>query len=356
VDGTNKSGVVLTRRVTGTTTLGLVAPDAVISISPAHDCAVVSPEIFICAVILTGLATLSGVTTSQLLPQEDVLADAVNGTLAPVLLVTAMDCTAGALVPICQAKLSWLGLTWMAGVPARVTKIGKLMPLVPGALMATAPLNGPPVAGRAVGFTVTCNPPEMLPDWGFTVSQFPPSAVLGVAEKVVSLELLLESVTDCVDGTVLVTANGKLKEFGFAERGLDPASVSSSARTEREEPVALIFMKPSSVAKLESAGFTETVSCSGVVPLVGVTMSQPLLERADTETLVDPADELMMTVCGVMVPVCALKVNCVGLAVSVAFWARAVSEKHTRAAKRAPRQTREFSRFCTRSSTKNRGE
>jgi hypothetical protein len=55
-------------------------------------------------------------------------------------------------------------------------------------------------------------------------------------------------------------------------------------------------MKPSSVARLESAGFTETVSCSGVVPLVGVTISQPLLERADTATLVDPAEEVIMTV------------------------------------------------------------
>jgi hypothetical protein len=114
--------------------------------------------------------------------------------------------------------------------------------------------------------------------------------------KVVSLELLLESVTDWVDGSVLVIANGKLREFGVAERGLAPAKVSSSARREREAPVALIFMKPSSVARLESAGFTETVSCSGVVPLVGVTISQPLLERADTATLVDPAEEVIMTV------------------------------------------------------------
>jgi hypothetical protein len=83
---------------------------AEISISPAHDWAVVSPEVFTCAVMLLGVAPLSGETTSQF-PQEDVLADAVNGTLTPVLLVIAMDCTAGALVPICQAKLSWLGLT-----------------------------------------------------------------------------------------------------------------------------------------------------------------------------------------------------------------------------------------------------
>jgi hypothetical protein len=95
---------------------------------------------------------------------------------------------------------------------------------------------------------------------------------------------------------VLVTANGKLKELGFAERGLPPDNVSSSTRTEREALVALMFIKPSSVARLESAGFTETVSCNGVVPLVGVTISQPLLDRADTATLVDPAEEVSMTV------------------------------------------------------------
>jgi hypothetical protein len=342
VDGTKRSGFALTRRLTGMTTLGLVALGAEILIFPEQFWAVVRPDVFTCAVMVLGVAPLSGETTSQL-PQEDVVADAVNGTLAPVLLVTEKDCAPGALVPICQAKLSWVEPTWMAGVPARVTNTGKLMPLVPGALMATTPLNGPKlVAGNAVGFTVTSSPPEMLPDWGFTVSQLPPSAVLAVAVKVVVLELLLESVTDWLDGTVLFTENGKLREFGFAESGLTPATVSSSARTEREALVALMFMKPSSVAKLESAGFTETVSCSGVVPLVGVTVSQPLVERADTATLVDPAEEVIMTVCGAMVPLCALKVSCVGLAASVAFWARAVSEEHTRATKKAPRQTRDF--------------
>lgn len=84
----------------------------------------------------------------------------------------------------------------MAGVPASVTKTGKLMPVVPGALIAIAPVNGPDVAGNAVGFTVTCSPPARLPDCGFTVSQPPPSLVRAVAVKVVTLELLLVSATD----------------------------------------------------------------------------------------------------------------------------------------------------------------
>jgi hypothetical protein len=311
-----------------------------------------------CAVMLLGVAPLSGETTSQF-PQEEVLATATKPTLAPVLLVMENDCAAGALVPVCHAKLSWEEPSWMAGVPAMVTNTGKLMPFVPGALIATAPLNGPGVEGNAVGFTVTCNPPARVPDWGFTVSQFPPSAVLDVAVKVVTLERLLERVTDSVTGTVLLAANGKLKEFGLAERGLDPGKVSISARTATEAPVALTFMKPSSVERVERAGLTETVTCSGVVPLVGVTCSQLLAEIADTETLVDPEEEVIITVWGDMVPVTALNVSCVGLAVrvSVPFWAMAVSEKHTKATSKVsnklPRQTRDFSAFCTSSSTKD---
>lgn len=69
------------------------------------------------------------------------------------------------------------------------------MPVVPGELIAIAPVKGPPVAGRAVGFTVTCKPPDKLPDCGLTVSHPPPSLVRAVAVNVVTLELLLESVT-----------------------------------------------------------------------------------------------------------------------------------------------------------------
>jgi hypothetical protein len=49
VAGTNRSGLALTRRVTGTTRRGLEAPGAEISISPVHGCAVapvVRPEVF----------------------------------------------------------------------------------------------------------------------------------------------------------------------------------------------------------------------------------------------------------------------------------------------------------------------
>jgi hypothetical protein len=112
-----------------------------------------------------------------------------------------------------------------------------------------------------------------------------------------------------VEGTVLLTEKGKLSELGFAEMELVPGKVLSSARTEREAPVALMFMKPSSVDKLESAGFTDTVTCRGVVPLVGVTLSQLLLEVADTATFTDPLEEVTIMVWGEMVPLCALKLN-----------------------------------------------
>ena len=71
-----------------------------------------------------------------------------------------------------------------------------------------------------------------------------------------------------------------------------------------------MLMKPLSVVRFESAGLTETDTGNGVIPLVGVTFSQPLSEKADTETFVGPVDEFMIMVCdkGVL-PVCAVNVN-----------------------------------------------
>lgn len=141
---------------------------------------------------------------------------------------------------------------------------------------------------------------------------------------------------------MLFTENGKLSEFGLAVIELVPGRVFSSARTESEAPVALILMNPSSVDKLESAGFTDTVNCRGVVPLVGVTLNQLPVEDADTATLTDPLEDVTMMVCGAIVPFCALKLNWGGLAVRVPVWANAVSEIHTKASNKLPRQTRNF--------------
>jgi hypothetical protein len=68
------------------------------------------------------------------------------------------------------------------------------MPVVPGALIATAALNVP-APPNADGFTVTCRFPGRLPEAGFNVSQLAPLLVVPVAEKLVSRLLLLERLT-----------------------------------------------------------------------------------------------------------------------------------------------------------------
>jgi hypothetical protein len=213
-----------------------------------------------------------------------------------------------------------------------------LIPVVPGALIATAALKGPePV--RAAGFAVTCIEPGKLPALGVTVSQLPPLLVTALAVKELTLELLLESMTEFVCGTVLFAENVKLNEFGFADMELGPGEfTSSSTRTATKPPPPLMFRKPLSVARVESAGLTLTVSWSGVVPLVGVTVSQLLLEKAEMVSGVAPTEEVMVTVCDVgVVPAVALNVSCGGVAVKVAFCAFATPEKPTRTSNKLAR-------------------
>lgn len=102
-----------------------------------------------------------------------------------------------------------------------VTSTGRLMPFDPGALIATAALKVP--AWRLVGFTVTCRVAgRLLPEAGDTVSQFPLLLTTGVAVNEVMLELLLDTVTFCVTGTVLLAAKLKLSDEGVVESGLGP--------------------------------------------------------------------------------------------------------------------------------------
>ena len=91
--------MLLTSRLTGMTTLGLEALGAEISISPVHDPAL-SPEVFTWTLKVLGVAPDCWASTSQLLPQLDVLAEAVKLTFAPVLLVMESDCASGWLVPV----------------------------------------------------------------------------------------------------------------------------------------------------------------------------------------------------------------------------------------------------------------
>ena len=90
VDGTCSRGLLLTSRLTGTTTLGLEALGAEISISPVHDPGL-RPDVFTWMLRVLGVAPDCGVSTIQLLPQLEVLADAVKLTFAPVLLVMESD-------------------------------------------------------------------------------------------------------------------------------------------------------------------------------------------------------------------------------------------------------------------------
>ena len=108
-----------------------------------------------------------------------------------------------------------------AWVPRTVTSTGRLMPFYPGALIAMAALKVPPPC-RLAGFTVTCKVAGMLPEAGDTASQFPLLLVTGVAVKVLVFELLLDTVTFCVAGNVLLAAKLKLKDVGLVDNGLGP--------------------------------------------------------------------------------------------------------------------------------------
>ena len=89
----------LTSKLTGTTMLGLEAPGAEMSISPVHVPAL-RLDTFTWILRVLGVAPDCWDSTSQLLPQVAVLAEAVKLTFAPVLLLTKRFWPAGWLVPI----------------------------------------------------------------------------------------------------------------------------------------------------------------------------------------------------------------------------------------------------------------
>jgi hypothetical protein len=99
------------------------------------------------------------------------------------------------------------------------------VPVVPGALIATAALNVPGLP-RSVGLTVTWKELGTDPETGLIVSQFAPLLVVPVAVNVVTLELLLDTETFCVAAMVLFGGNVKLNEFGSAVRGLVPPELA----------------------------------------------------------------------------------------------------------------------------------
>jgi len=151
-----------------------------------------------------------------------------------------------------------------------------LMPFVPGALMATAALNVPGLAGKFTGFTVTCKLPGRLPAVGLTLSQGVPLLVMGVAVKFVTLELELDRATVSDAGAVLPAAKTKLSELGFPEIGLAVPlefALSVTGMDRVVEPETML-MKPTSVPEVGAPAPMETVRTAGVALLEEVTVSQ----------------------------------------------------------------------------------
>ena len=190
----------------------------------------------------------------------------------------------------------------MAGVPATVTSTGSVIPFDPGALIAIAALKVPPPCSAA-GFTVTRSVlGRLLPEEGATVSQPPPLLVMGVAVNELIAELLLETVTACDAGTVLLAAKLKLSEFGLVESGLIPPVVLglNTTGTERNPPEVLILMNPTSVV-VGAGELIDTAKTSGlaplIVPLVGLTCSQFVSEKAATVTFVCPLEDVICSGC-----------------------------------------------------------
>ena len=143
------------------------------------------------------------------------------------------------------------------------------MPLVPGALIATAALKVPGLATNGTGFTVTNKSPGKLPAAVLTLSQDIPLLVIGVAVKLVTVELELDSETVCDVATVLPLAKTKLREFGPAEMGLGPPVefVLSVTGTDRVVVPDWTLIKPTSTPVVVGAPAPmEAVTTKGVAP------------------------------------------------------------------------------------------
>jgi len=199
-----------------------------------------------------------------------------------------------------------------------VTRMGMLIPFVPGALIATAASNVPGL--RPTGFTVTCKLPGKLPAVGLTLSQGVPLFVIGVAVKLATLELELDRFTVCEATLVSLAGKIKLSEFRFEEIGLDPPFEFALRVTGIDRLVVpeTTLTKPTSTPEAGAPAPMDTVTMSGVVALEEVTVSHPASEWAVTATFAVPLAVESRTVwTGVVTPVWVLKVSCGGVATTV---------------------------------------
>jgi len=134
----------------------------------------------------------------------------------------------------------------------------------------------------------------------------------------VTLGLLLVTETFWVAATVLLGPKLKLKEFGFATSGLvpvEPAFNVTGMLSEPAEDVTLI--NAVLVPEVGALAPTETVIESGVVPLVGLTVSQLFADDGVTVTLTGALDVSRIVCDGVVTPDCVLNVSCGGFAANV---------------------------------------
>jgi hypothetical protein len=146
-----------------------------------------------------------------------------------------------------------------------------------------------------------------VPAVGLTVSQAVPVLVIGVAVKLVTLELELETVTVCADTEEPPDWKTKLSEFGFAEMGVVAPlefafKVTGTVRVADDE---VMLIKPTSIPEVGAPAPMETVRSKGVVPDRGVTVSQLVSENVSTERLTAPplAAEIRTLCTGVVTPV-----------------------------------------------------
>src|ERR1700678_74820 len=144
-----------------------------------------------------------------------------------------------------------------------------VMPLVPGALTAMAASNVPGLLIKVTGLTFTWNVPGKLPAVGVTVSQVAPLLVIGVAVKLVKLEVELErdTVWDC--DAVLPDGKTKLSELGLAETGLGTPFALALRVTGMDKVVApdTTLIKPTATPEVGAPEPMETVRIAGVVVL-----------------------------------------------------------------------------------------
>ena len=198
--------------------------------------------------------------------------------------------------------------------------------------MAIADVKVP--ACRPVGFTVTIRVLGSVPEEGDTVSQFPPLLVTGVAVNDVPVPVV-DTVTSCVTGAVLLAGKTKLSDVGLVEIGLmPPAELGlNTTGTERNEPDALMLINPTSVS-VGGVAPIPTDRMTGVVPLVGVTSSQFVSENADT-VIACAVPDVICTSWFTAVP---LKRSWGGLAVSVLFCALAVPRRNAKAGSKTARR------------------